>query len=961
MIYGVHIYNRALTSNDVFELYATNGNAPIISVQPRSVSAHVGDSPAFSVTANTAASIVPISYQWQLNGTNIPGATASTLVVTNAQLTNAGTYSVVMTNYVGTNVSSNVVLSLQALPAADTASGLAGYWKFDDASGSATAADSSANNNPGALIGFADTAFTNMWTNGLIGGALAFNNDGLALNVVAVPNVSTPAPPVLDFSANPTLTLAAWVHAPATQTNGAGIIAKGTGGGGEQYVIDIAGGHYRFYVRDTNGTAYNAQTTVAPNGIWQHVAAVLNASKGIMNVYVNGQFSTVAVAPFSLLSNSHEVSIGNRQAGTGAYQDAFTGLLDDVRIYNRDLTSADIYALYLLGGAFPPAMVTQPQGASLYVGDNVQFSGLASGTAPLSYQWRQNGTNLIGATSSTLTFRPTVATNAGTYVLVITNLYGAVTSSPAILTLTPFALTNALAAYWMFDDGPGGCSAADSSTNGNDGNLLNFPDCTSEWVSGRISNCITFNTTTPVNEYVDVPTSPSLNFNTNLVFSLSAWVRGSATQPNGACILAKGVGGLNEEYAMDVETGTFRFYVRNSASASTALLSPVAPNGTWQHLAATYDGNAAVMNVYVNGQLAATAAAPTTLLGENGHDVTIGCRESTAASGFNLPFNGFIDDVRIYNRTLSSNDVLALYQAAPPLPPVVYTQPQGASLYVGNNYTLSAAVDGSAPLSLQWQFDGTNIADATNATLFLTNLVAANSGTHHLVLSNGVAGPLSSSNAVLQMSVFNLSNVVGWWKFDDGANSTTAADSSIYGDTGTLNQFPDYGPDWWVPGRIQGALNFETAASTSAVYPTYVSIPDAPQLNFTTGLAFSLAAWVKGPATQIASAGISCKGTGGGGEQYAIDVNTGAFRFFLRNGAGAASQAQSGVTPSGLWQHLVATCDGNVGTLNLYINGVLQAAGAAPTTLLAGSHPVSIGARESSATSGYNAIFNLSL
>jgi Concanavalin A-like lectin/glucanases superfamily/Immunoglobulin I-set domain len=944
----VHIFNRALSTNDVYELYASNGKAPIITTQPRNVACYVGDLPAFSVGVDQANSILPLGYQWLFNGSPIPGATAATLVVTNAQLANAGNYSVQVSNVIGITISTNAPLQVSPLPTADIVNNLVGRWKFDDGTGSATAADSTANANTGTLISVAD-----IWTNGLIGGALAFNADASTIDMVAIPAMSTPAPAVLDFAANPTFTLAAWANGSLASNNSAAIIAKGTGNGGEQYTMDITGGKYRFYVRNASGAAVNILSTITPNNTWQHLVAVLNATNGIMNLYVNGQLAGVAVAPFSLLTNAHEVSIGNRQSGTANYNQPFTGMIDDVRIYNRDLTSADIQALYLTGGVFPPAFVTQPQGVSLYAGDNFRLSGVASGTAPLAYQWLKNGANVIGATNSVLTFAPSQLTDAGLYTLVASNAYGTATSSVANVQLQPFYLTNALAGYWKFDDGSGSFAAVDSSTNGNNATLNYFPDFTSEWVPGRANGAIQFNSGSTA-QYLSVPDAPSLNFDTNLTFTLAAWVKGPSAQANGAGIIAKGYGGVNEQYALDVHTDqlttpAYRFYFRNATGASTALTTPVPPNGLWQHVVATYDGRFTTMCVYVNGQLVASnTAAPATLLVDNGHEVSIGNRESSTVSGYNLPFNGTIDDVRIYNRTLSAGDVQTLYSSYGGLAPVFYTQPQSASKYVGENLILTTFVDGDAPLTYQWQKDGVNIPGANGPSLTVTNLQLTSAGTYTLAVTNA-AGFAISSNAVVQVTNFSLSNTRAYWKFDE-TTGLTAADFSGNGNTGNLINF--LGDDsQWLAGRVNGGLNF------NAVYLNYVSIPDAASLNFTNSQALSLTAWVKGPAAQINNAGIIAKGYGGS-EQYALDINGGSYRFYVRGANGTSVNAQSAVGPNGRWQLLVATFDASTGLLNLYVNGQLAASSVGPNSLLYNTHEVSIGAREQGAATGYNWLFN---
>ena len=70
------------------------------------------------------------------------------------------------------------------------------------------------------------------------------------------------------------------------------------------------------------------------------------------------------------------------------------------------------------------------------LGSNATFSATASGTAPLFYQWKFNGTNLAGATNATLIRSNVQPSHAGNYLLVATNTAGAATSLVAALTVT---------------------------------------------------------------------------------------------------------------------------------------------------------------------------------------------------------------------------------------------------------------------------------------------------------------------------------------------------------------------------------------------------------------------------------------------------------------------------------------------------------------------------------------------
>jgi M6 family metalloprotease-like protein len=84
----------------------------------------------------------------------------------------------------------------------------------------------------------------------------------------------------------------------------------------------------------------------------------------------------------------------------------------------------------------PPVIVTQPEGRNAVAGETAEFSVLASGSAPLRYQWRFNGTNIAGATDSGLVFAPVRQSDAGNYSVRVTNAYGAVISSNAPLSVT---------------------------------------------------------------------------------------------------------------------------------------------------------------------------------------------------------------------------------------------------------------------------------------------------------------------------------------------------------------------------------------------------------------------------------------------------------------------------------------------------------------------------------------------
>ena len=104
---------------------------------------------------------------------------------------------------------------------------------------------------------------------------------------------------------------------------------------------------------------------------------------------------------------------------------------------NRPLGLSDVGPSYLGGpsGTVSPAIATQPQSQTVIAGAPVSFWVGATGTAPLSYQWRKDGTNIAGATAATNTIAAAQTTNAGNYTVVVTNVAGSITSAVATLTV----------------------------------------------------------------------------------------------------------------------------------------------------------------------------------------------------------------------------------------------------------------------------------------------------------------------------------------------------------------------------------------------------------------------------------------------------------------------------------------------------------------------------------------------
>jgi hypothetical protein len=191
----------------------------------------------------------------------------------------------------------------------------------------------------------------------------------------------------------------------------------------------------------TTGVSANVDMTGSRNvndGQWHHVAAVYDGTNKY--IYVDGTLDVSAPATGLIAQNNQPVDLGQNSATTG---NTFNGLLDEVSIYNRALSASEIQAIYVAGSGgkcvtpVPPTIITQPVSQTNFVGTTASFSITAVGTPPLIYQWNVNGTNIASATNATLTLTNVQLTQAGNYAVLVTNAYGSVISSNAVLTVNP--------------------------------------------------------------------------------------------------------------------------------------------------------------------------------------------------------------------------------------------------------------------------------------------------------------------------------------------------------------------------------------------------------------------------------------------------------------------------------------------------------------------------------------------
>lgn len=198
-------------------------------------------------------------------------------------------------------------------------------------------------------------------------------------------------------------------------------------------------GTNRIYTSTNSGLTWLA-SSVAPERIWFSVASSADGMKAVAlassGLHVGGK----TVLPMYHSTNSglfweKTISAPTNRAWSWVASSADGTKLVAVTAYG------EIYNAYVPTN--PPSITQQPQNLASCPGSSSLFTVAVTGTPPFAYQWRKEGTNLAdgghvaGSTTATLTLQSVSASDVASYDVVVTNLVGSVTSSPAILIVGP--------------------------------------------------------------------------------------------------------------------------------------------------------------------------------------------------------------------------------------------------------------------------------------------------------------------------------------------------------------------------------------------------------------------------------------------------------------------------------------------------------------------------------------------
>ncbi len=497
-------------------------------------------------------------------------------------------------------------------------SGLVSWWR-----GEGDPSDQIGVNN-GALIG--GTAFSA----GRVGQCFLFGGNGDAVMLGNSPNLQ-----LQDF------TIEAWIkRASATVsskvTPDAEFLSYGSGGFGFGMWSDG-----RLFLTKLDADNLTTTTGITDTN-FHHVAVTKSGSTVVF--YIDASALTVP-AYNSVFTFSSPIAIGARGDNLN---NSFYGSIDELTVYSRALSGPEVGAIYNAAGigkcltSAPPFIISQPVGQTVNVGAFVAFSVVAGGTAPVTYQWRLNGTNLNGATTSRLLLTNVQFANAGNYSVALTNAAGRTNSSDALLNVNPSPpctpLPSGLVSWWKAE----GNTLDEVGTN--QGTLTG----NTAFGAGEVGQAFFFDGNS---DAVQLNNSATLQLQS---FTIEAWIKRRSTSASSlvtpdAAILGFGSGG----YGFGLFSDGRLFLTKWDTDNVTSTI--VVSDTNFHHVAVTKNNSSVVF--YIDGAAQSVAAYSSVFSFTT--PAAIGARGDNLNNGF----YGTVDELAVYNRALAANEIASIYNA----------------------------------------------------------------------------------------------------------------------------------------------------------------------------------------------------------------------------------------------------------------------------------------------------------
>ncbi|HKN75462.1 MAG TPA: hypothetical protein VJW94_09820 [Candidatus Acidoferrum sp.] len=368
--------------------------APTIMAQPGNQIVAAGQTATFSVTANGTA---PLSYQWLKNSANIGGATAASYTTPATIAGESGAkFDVVVSNSAGSITSAMATLTVNAAAVSPTI----------------TTQPANQSVNVGQTATFSVTA------TGTAPLSYQWQKNSANITGATAASYTTPATAATD--------------------NGA---------------------KFDVIVSNTAGTQTSTMATLTVNAV--AVAPTITTQPGNQTVTV-GQTATFSVtatgtAPLSYQWQKNSANIIGATAAsytTPATAATDNGAKFDVIVSNTAGAQTSTMATLTVNAvAVAPTITTQPANQTVTVGQMATFSVMATGTAPLSYQWQKNSANISGATAASYTTPATAATDNGAkFDVIVSNTVGSQTSTMATLTVNAVTTSTINVVTYHYDN-----------------------------------------------------------------------------------------------------------------------------------------------------------------------------------------------------------------------------------------------------------------------------------------------------------------------------------------------------------------------------------------------------------------------------------------------------------------------------------------------------------------------------
>ena len=462
--YSVKLRNEVTTdwiSSAAVYLTVTNLiMAPVFASQPQSDTVFAGAKFAFSAQAGGVA---PLHYQWRKNGTDLSGQTSAALNFGNAQVGDAGGYTVVVTNSFGSITSAVATLSFAtrptlSFPPSGAVVALNGAQPPPGLTNAIALAsgrhDGVALRSDGTVAAWSDngngtssaTPVPDDWTNVVAVAAADFGNlallaDGTLRASAGSLGIGSPVPPnlygVVAISSARKSSLALKLDGRVVSWGPAGNSMIATG------VVGIAAGSFFSVVVNQDGTAdvlglpgpgnelHSAGNNIVAAAVGDKVYLLTSAGT------VEALSFTVASVPEGLtnviaLSGGFSQNLALRADGTVVSwgRTNIPAILSHITAIAAGLDSFVITAW--------PVIVDPPHSLTVDGSTPAVFQVTAGGAGPLSYQWKKNGASIAGATSDTLTISSAQEGDAAVYTVLVSNPSGSQESLPATLSVNLF-------------------------------------------------------------------------------------------------------------------------------------------------------------------------------------------------------------------------------------------------------------------------------------------------------------------------------------------------------------------------------------------------------------------------------------------------------------------------------------------------------------------------------------------